>query len=156
MTDVNYWLMKSEPDAYSIDSLKNDGVTLWDGIRNYQARNFMRKMSIGDKVFFYHSNCKPPGIVGLMKVIDLKIVDPTQFDMRSKYYDPKSSHANPRWDCVKVEYLSKSNKMISLNELKILFKEEELLVVKKGNRLSIIPVQNHVAKILIEKIEKGH
>ena len=73
MTEPNYWLMKSEPDAYSIDTLKNDGVTLWDGIRNYQARNFMRKMNKGDKVFFYHSNCKPPGIVGLMEVIDLDL-----------------------------------------------------------------------------------
>ena len=76
MTEEKFWLMKSEPDAYSIDNLKNDGVTLWDGIRNYQARNFMRKMNKGDKVFFYHSNCKPPGIVGLMEVIDLNIVDP--------------------------------------------------------------------------------
>ena len=72
--EPSYWLMKSEPDAYSIDTLKNDGVTLWDGIRNYQSRNFMRKMNKGDKVFFYHSNCKPPGIVGLMEVIDLNIV----------------------------------------------------------------------------------
>ena len=79
MTEINYWLMKSEPDAYSIDTLKNDKETLWDGIRNYQARNYMRKMSIKDKIFFYHSNCKPPGIVGLMEVIDLNIVDPTQF-----------------------------------------------------------------------------
>ena len=83
MTEPNYWLMKSEPDAYSIDTLENDGVTLWDGIRNYQARNFMRKMNKGDKVFFYHSNCKPPGIVGLMEVIDLNITDPTQFDKDS-------------------------------------------------------------------------
>ena len=104
MTECNYWLMKSEPDAYSIDNLKNDGSTLWDGIRNYQARNFMRKMNKGDKVFFYHSNCKPPGIVGLMEVIDLNIVDPTQFDKDSKYFDPKSKHDNPRWDCVKVKY----------------------------------------------------
>ena len=153
MTDVNYWLMKSEPDAYSIDSLKNDGVTLWDGIRNYQARNFMRKMSIGDKVFFYHSNCKPPGIVGLMKVIDLGIIDPTQFEKESKYYDPKSKITNPRWDCVKVEYVFKSNKILSLNELKKLFSEEELLVVKKGNRLSIVPVKIDVAKILLKIIK---
>ena len=102
--EPSYWLMKSEPDAYSIETLKNDGVTLWDGIRNYQARNFMRKMNKGDKVFFYHSNCKPPGIVGLMEVIDLNIVDPTQFDKDSKYFDPKSKPDNPRWDCVKVEY----------------------------------------------------
>ena len=144
--------MKSEPDAYSIDNLKNEGVTLWDGIRNYQARNFMRKMEIGDKVFFYHSNCKPPGIVGLMEVIELNIVDPTQFDVGSKYYDPKSNPENPRWDCVKVKYIFKSKEILSLPELKILFKEEELLVVKKGNRLSIIPVQFDVAKIILEKI----
>jgi len=153
MTEEKFWLMKSEPDAYSIDSLKNDGVTLWDGIRNYQARNFMRKMSIGDKVFFYHSNCKPPGIVGLMKVIDLGIIDPTQFEKESKYYDPKSKITNPRWDCVKVEYVFKSNKILSLNELKKLFSEEELLVVKKGNRLSIVPVKIDVAKMLLKIIK---
>ena len=112
----------------------------------------MRKMHIGDKVFFYHSNCKPPGIVGLMEVIDLKIVDPTQFDKDSKYFDSKSKPDNPRWDCVKVKYKHKSNKIISLTELKILFSEDELLVVKKGNRLSILPIQNNVAKILLKKI----
>ena len=152
MTDVNYWLMKSEPDAYSIDTLKREGVTLWDGIRNYQARNFMRKMAIGDKVFFYHSNCKPPGIVGFMEVIDLNIVDPTQFQKESKYYDPKSSHEKPKWDCVKVKYLFKADKFISLHELKTLFNEEELLLVKKGNRLSIIPVEFEVAQLILEKI----
>ena len=150
--EPSYWLMKSEPDAYSIDTLKNDGVTIWDGIRNYQARNFMRKMNIGDKVFFYHSNCKPPGIVGLMEVIDLKIVDPTQFDKDSKYFDSKSKPDNPRWDCVKVKYISKSTRILSLPELKNLFSEDELLVVKKGNRLSILPGQNDIAKILLEKI----
>ena len=150
--EPRYWLMKSEPDAYSIDNLKNDGVTLWDGIRNYQARNFMRKMKKGDKVFFYHSNCKPPGIVGLMEVIDLNIIDPTQFEKDSKYFDPKSKTDNPRWDCVKVKYIFKSKKILSLNELKILFSEDELLVVKKGNRLSILPVRNDVAKILLKKI----
>ncbi len=152
MTESNYWLMKSEPDAYSIDTLKNDGVTLWDGIRNYQARNFMRNMHVGDKVFFYHSNCKPPGIVGLMEVTDLNIIDPTQFDKDSKYYDPNSKPENPRWDCVKVKFISKSNKILSLHELKILFSDDELLVVKKGNRLSILPVRDDVAKILLEKL----
>ena len=144
--------MKSEPDAYSIDNLQNDGVTLWDGIRNYQARNFMRNMHIGDKVFFYHSNCKPPGIVGLMEVIDLNIVDPTQFDKDSKYFDSKSKPEKPKWDCVKVKFTYKSNKILTLPELKILFSEDELLVVKKGNRLSILPVRNDVAKKLLEKI----
>ena len=153
MTDINYWLMKSEPDAYSIDSLKKDGITLWDGIRNYQARNYMRKMAINDKIFFYHSNCKPPGIVGLMEVIDLNIVDPTQFEEDSKYYDPKSKRENPRWDCVKVKYVFKSQSILSLPELKILFTEEELLVVKKGNRLSITPVRDDIAKIILEKLK---
>ena len=145
--------MKSEPDAYSIDDLKKDEVTLWDGIRNYQARNFMRRMKIGDKVFFYHSNCKPPSIVGFMEVIDLNIVDPTQFHEESKYYDPKSKRENPRWDCVKVKYLFKANKILSLPELKVLFNEEELLLVKKGNRLSIIPIENKIAKLILGRIK---
>ena len=154
MTEEKFWLMKSEPDAYSIDDLESDGVTLWDGIRNYQARNFMRKMEIGDKIFFYHSNCKPPGIVGLMEVIDLNIVDPTQFQQESNYYDPKSSHEKPKWDCVKVKFLSKADKFISLHELKTLFSEEELLLVKKGNRLSIIPIKIKIAELILEKINK--
>ena len=149
----SYWLMKSEPDAYSIDTLEKEKVTIWDGIRNYQARNFMRKMEIGDKVFFYHSNCKPPGIVGLMEVISKNIVDPTQFDKDSKYYDPKSTKQNPRWDCVKVKYLFKSKRIISLPELKSSFNEDQLLVVKKGNRLSILPVLNETANILIKMIQ---
>ena len=153
MPEDNYWIMKSEPEAYSIDTLKKDGITLWDGIRNYQARNFMRRMSLGDKVFFYHSNCKPPGIVGFMEVIDLNIVDPTQFDQNSKYFDSKSKPDNPRWDCVKVKYISKSNKILSLPELKILFNEEDLLLVKKGNRLSIIPIKIQIAKLILEKIK---
>tara|TARA_Y100000589_G_scaffold328698_1_gene373411 strand:+ start:2171 stop:2632 length:462 start_codon:yes stop_codon:yes gene_type:complete len=153
MTEPNYWLMKSEPDAYSIDTLAKEEVTIWDGIRNYQARNYMRKMAIGDKVFFYHSNCKPPGIVGLMEVIDKNLIDPTQFDKGSKYYDSKSDKLKPRWDCVKVKYLFKSKRLISLEELKSLFKEEELLVVKKGNRLSIVPVIEKSAILLLKLIK---
>ena len=151
--EPSYWLMKSEPDAYSIDTLQRDGATLWDGIRNYQARNFMRKMAIGDKVFFYHSNCKPPGIVGFMEVIGLNIIDPTQFQKESGYYDPKSSPEKPRWDCVKVKYLFKANKFLSLPELKTLFNEQELLLVRKGNRLSIIPIEINIAKLILEKIK---
>ena len=152
MTESNYWLMKSEPDAYSIESLEKDKITLWDGIRNYQARNYMRKMFIGDKIFFYHSNCKPPGIVGVMEVIDKNIVDPTQFDKKSKYYDPKSNISNPRWDCVKVKFVSKSEKLLSLPELRTLFNEKDLIVVKKGNRLSITPVKEKIAELIFKKI----
>jgi len=151
--ETKYWLMKSEPDAYSIDTLEREKETIWDGIRNYQARNFMRKMEIGDKAFFYHSNCKPPGIVGLMEIVSKNIIDPTQFDKNSKYYDSKSDKLNPRWDCVKVQFLLKSKKIISLQELRSLFNEEELLVVKKGNRLSIVPVIQESANLLISKLK---
>ncbi len=151
--EPNYWLMKSEPDAYSIDTLEKEKETIWDGIRNYQARNFMRKMEIGDQAFFYHSNCKPPGIVGLMEIISKDIIDPTQFDHNSKYYDSKSYKSNPKWDCVKVKFLFKSKNIISLEELKSQFNQDELLVVKKGNRLSILPVQKKSAKFLIDMIK---
>ena len=153
MNDVNYWLMKCEPDAYSIDTLKKDQFTLWDGIRNYQARNFMRKMEIGDKVFFYHSNCKPPGIVGLMEVSEKDLIDPTQFDKNSKYYDANSSEIKPRWDCVKVKFIFKSKNMLSLDQLKSSFNGEELLIVKKGNRLSITPVEKSIANQILTKLE---
>ena len=151
--EPNYWLMKSEPDAYSIETLEKEKETIWDGIRNYQARNFMRKMEIGDQAFFYHSNCKPPGIVGLMEIVNKNIIDPTQFDKNSKYYDSKSDKLNPRWDCVKVQFLCKSKKIISLQELRSLFNEDELLVVKKGNRLSILPVLQKSANLLIAKLK---
>ena len=153
MKEINYWLMKSEPDAYSIETLEKEKETIWDGIRNYQARNFMRKMEIGDQAFFYHSNCKIPGIVGLMEIVSKDIIDPTQFDIKSKYFDPKSDKSNPRWDCVKVKFLFKSKEIISLQELKSLFIEEELLVVKKGNRLSILPVIQKSADLLISKLK---
>ena len=150
--EPSFWLMKSEPDAYSIDDLKKDKFTIWDGIRNYQARNFMRKMNINDKVFFYHSNCKPPGIIGLMEVTEKDIIDPTQFDESSKYFDPKSKTSNPRWDCVKLKYLHKANKLLSLDELKAQFNEDDLIVVKRGNRLSITPIKVKIAKELLVKI----
>ena len=150
MTGINYWLMKSEPDAYSIKDLKSEKTTLWDGIRNYQARNFMRSMNTGDKAFFYHSNCNPPGIVGLMEITETRLIDPTQFDPKSKYYDPNSSTEKPRWDCSKLKYLGEFKSILSLNMLKETFNGEELLAVKKGNRLSIIPVPIKTAEILLK------
>ncbi len=144
--------MKSEPDAYSINQLKKDKQTLWDGIRNYQARNFMRSMNIGEKIFFYHSNCKPPGIVGLMQVIEKNIVDPTQFDVSSKYYDPKSTKENPRWDCVKVDYLGQYKIKLSLEELRAIYTPEDLQLIKKGNRLSILPIKENIAQNLIKRL----
>ena len=147
---MNYWLMKSEPEVYSMDDLKKEGQTLWDGVRNYQARNFMRTMAIGDSVFFYHSNTKIPGIVGLMEIIENNVIDPTQFDPQSDYYDPKSSSENPRWQTVKVKFVRAFPKIVSLDQLKQTFASGELLVVKKGNRLSVIPIATNIAeKILI-------
>ncbi len=136
-----YWLMKSEPDAYSIDDLERDRREPWDGIRNYQARNMMRDdMKIGDEVFFYHSNCKEPGIVGLMKVASKPYPDPTQFDPESKYYDPKSDPDDPRWCLVDVRYRRKLKRTIPLSELKAHPGLDGMLLTRKGNRLSITPV----------------
>jgi predicted RNA-binding protein with PUA-like domain len=142
---MRYWLMKSEPDVYSIDDLARDPEEIWDGVRNYQARNFLRTMAVGDRAFFYHSNTKPPGIVGLMTIIEADIVDPTQFDPSNKYYDPKSSPDNPRWRTVKVGYGETFLQAITLDQLKATFSPEELLVVKRGNRLSVMPVETPIA-----------
>lgn len=149
-----YWLMKSEPDVYGIDHLCRDTTTLWDGIRNYQARNFMRSMAIGDRAFFYHSNTKPPGIVGLMEVTETGLVDPTQFDPASKYHDPSSTPERPRWDCVRLRFLRKFPEMLSLDALRERFSVEELAVVRRGNRLSILPVPEATAQALLERLDR--
>jgi len=153
--EINYWLMKSEPEAYSINQLKEETITLWDGIRNYQARNFMRSMQKGDQAFFYHSNCKPPSIVGMMEVAKTGLIDPTQFDATSQYFDQKSSRDNPKWDCVQMKYIGLFNNSISLEELKKIYKPEELQVVRKGNRLSIIPVPRETAHDLLKRLGKA-
>lgn len=133
--------MKSEPDAYGIDDLARDRREPWDGIRNYQARNMMRDdMRIGDKVFFYHSNCKEPGIVGIAKVVSDAYPDPTQFDPESQYFDPKSSEEAPRWLLVDVEFIRKLKRTITLAELKAQPGLDGMILTRKGNRLSIMPV----------------
>lgn len=141
--------MKSEPDVYSIADLKRDRTSLWDGVRNYQARNYLRQMSQDDLVFFYHSNTKAPGIVGLMRVIEIGIADPTQFDRQSEYYDPKSTLNAPRWQTVSVEFVEEFAKLISLDLLKQEFTTDRLLLVKKGNRLSVMPINEDVAKKIL-------
>lgn len=146
---MRYWLMKSEPDVYSITDLERNPEEIWDGVRNYQARNFLREMQVGDQAFFYHSNTKPPGIVGLMSIIEADIVDPTQFDATSKYYDPKSDPQAPRWRTVKVGYIETFPQLLTLETLKAQFRPDELLVVKRGNRLSVMPVRDEIAAQLI-------
>jgi len=148
-----YWLMKSEPEVYGIDHLQREGTTLWDGIRNYQARNFMRAMQIGDQAFFYHSNSKPPGIIGLMEVIETQLIDPSQFDPNSKYFDPGATPEKPRWDCVKLRYVCQFERLLSLDSLRENFSPDELGVVKRGNRLSILPVEPSSAERLLDLLE---
>ncbi|NJO42700.1 MAG: EVE domain-containing protein [Cyanobacteria bacterium CRU_2_1] len=149
---MNYWLMKSEPAVYGIHDLARDKQTIWDGVRNYQARNFLRAMKTGDRVFFYHSNTAPPGIVGLMQVAKSGIDDPTQFDPQSHYYDPKSMPESPRWQTVIVEFVQEFPTLISLNILKQTFSPDDLWVVRPGNRLSVMPVSEAVAEKLLAMV----
>lgn len=141
---MNYWLMKSEPEVFGIDDLakRPKKTEPWDGVRNYQARNMMRdQMRRGDLAFFYHSNCEPPGIVGVMEVVREGYPDPTQFDPRSKYHDPKSDPDNPRWYLVDVRLKKRFGRLVSLAELR----EQapalgDFALLRKGNRLSVMPV----------------
>lgn len=136
-----HWLMKSEPDTFSIDDLKRKKQEPWDGVRNYQARNFMRDgMRVGDKVFFYHSNCAVPGIVGLAEVATEAYPDPSQFDPKSHYFDPKSTPEEPRWMLIEVKFVKKLARTISLEELKANEALSDMALVRKGNRLSVMPV----------------
>lgn len=135
------WLMKSEPDTYSIDDLKRDKKEMWDGIRNYQARNMMRDdMQVGDQIFFYHSSCKEPAIVGIARVASKPYPDPTQFDPDSKYFDPKSSPDDPRWCLVDIQFVRKMKRAITLGDLKSHPGLDDMILTRRGNRLSILPV----------------
>ncbi len=139
---MNFWLMKSEPDVFSIKNLKAKNKSGWDGVRNYQARNFMRdNMKLGDLILFYHSSCDNPGIAGLAKISRTSHPDPTQFDKKSNYYDPKATLDNPRWFMVEVEFVEEFDQIISLQTLKNIKELSDLPVVKKGSRLSINPVK---------------
>ncbi len=139
---MNYWLMKSEPDAFSVDDLaaRPNKTEPWTGVRNYQARNFMRDgMKRGDPVFFYHSSCAQPGIVGIMKVSKKAYPDETQFDRESDYFDPKATRKNPRWVHVDVKF-TKKTRLVSIEELRSHPELESMQVLRRGNRLSITPV----------------
>lgn len=148
----NYWLFKTEPDAFSIDDLasKPDQTEPWDGVRNYQARNFMRDIAhIGDEVFIYHSSCKNIGIAGIAKIVKEAYPDPLQFNPDSKYYDPKSSRENPRWVCVDVKFVAKFSQVLPLNVIKQNPSITQLGLVKKGGRLSVMPVEPNEWVVLL-------
>lgn len=141
---MNYWLIKSEPDVFGVDDLaaRPDRTEHWDGVRNYQARNYMRdEMKIGDRVFFYHSNCKPPGIVGICEVASAPYPDHTAFDPDSKYFDAGSDPADPRWVMVDIRLRRRTKRLISLDELKQhADRLDGFALVRRGNRLSVMPV----------------
>jgi predicted RNA-binding protein with PUA-like domain len=143
---MNYWLLKSEPDVFSIDDLKKQKTTLWDGVRNYQARNFLKAMQVGDLAFFYHSSTEPPGIVGLCQVLETHIADPSQFDPQSPYFDPGSTGDNPRWWTVRVGFVEKFKQVLTLELLRQEFSPDELILLRRGNRLSVMPVAVEVAE----------
>jgi predicted RNA-binding protein with PUA-like domain len=146
---MQYWLMKSEPSCYGIDDLKRDRVGRWDDVRNYQARNFMRDMKKGDRVLFYHSSTDPTGVVGLAEIAREAYSDPTQFDTTSYKCDPKSTKENPRWVSVDLKFKEKFKEPVTLSELKLDPYFEDMLVVKRGMRLSVQPVaEKHFKRIL--------
>ena len=151
---MRYWLMKSEPDVYSIDDLARDKTTAWEGVRNYQARNFMRdQMKLGDQVFFYHSNCEEPGIVGIAEVCRLAYPDESQFDPKSEYYDPKSTRANPRWLNVDVRFVKKIGP-VTLAELRKHQALANMRILQRGNRLSVTPVDPAEWKYVLKLAER--
>jgi len=140
---MGYWLMKSEPEEFSIDDLKArpNHTEPWDGVRNYQARNMMRdEMKLGDRVFIYHSNCEIPGIAGIAKIVREAYPDPTALDPDDKHYDPKSDPDDPRWFLVEVKFVRKLKRVVSLTEIKAEPVLRNMPLVRRGNRLSVMPV----------------
>jgi predicted RNA-binding protein with PUA-like domain len=147
-----YWLMKSEPDTYGIDDLVREKRNMWEGCRNYVVRNYIRDdMQIGDLAFFYHSNIPPVGIVGVMKIVSEAYPDPTQWDPNSDYFDPKSKKENPRWYVRDVEFVRKFKRTITLAELREIPGLEEMVVTRKGNRLSICRVTPQEWEIIMNQ-----
>ena len=149
------WLMKSEPDVYGYDDLERDGRTPWDGIRNYQARNFMRdEMAIGDRVLFYHSNATPPGVAGLAEVVSEPYPDPTQFDPDSPYHDPKATREEPRWMLVDIAPVRRLPRLVALAEIKADPALADLALVRRGNRLSVMPVGDEEADRIVAMADR--
>ena len=145
----SYWLMKSEPEVFSIQALARAKKTHWEGVRNYQARNHLRAMSVDDLVLFYHSNADPPGVAGVARVCREAYPDATQFDAKSHYYDAKSPRDEPRWSLVDVEFVEELAEFVPLEQLKADPELEGMLVIKKGMRLSVQPVEvAHFRRVL--------
>ena len=144
---MQYWLFKSEPDAYGIDRLEREGRTEWTGVRNFQARNNMVAMRKGDRGFFYHSSTKPPGIVGVCEVVREAYPDFTQFDRASEYYDPASNPEKPKWKMVDVAYVEKFPQILTLDEMRAMPELEGMTLLRRG-RLSVQPVEERYWKVI--------
>lgn len=142
------WLMKTEPDVFGIDDLARKRVEHWDGVRNFQARNHMRAMKLDDRVLFYHSSADPPGVAGLARVCRTAYPDFTSFDPKSKYYDPKSAPESPRWSMVDVEFVEKFARLVPLDELRRTKGLEDMLLLRRGMRLSVQPVTGKQFQII--------
>ena len=149
---MQYWLFKSEPDTFSFDDLKSMGQSPWDGVRNYQARNYIRTMKPGDLGFFYHSRVSPPGIVGICRVISEPKPDLSALDPKGKYYDPKATPEDPRWTLVDVAFEEPLKRFVALDELKEHKLLREMVVARKGSRLSITPVTPQEWKTLLKLV----
>ena len=144
-----YWLMKTEPESFSIDDLERVKVEPWSGVRSMFARFHMRNMTVGDPILFYHSSCEPPGVAGLAKVVRTRVIDETQFDPASKYYDPKATREKPIWDCVDVELVARLPRFVSLGEIRADLVCADMMLLKRGMRLSVQPIdEQHYARIV--------
>jgi predicted RNA-binding protein with PUA-like domain len=152
---LDHWLFKTEPDAYSIERLEREGRTEWSGVRNFQARNNMIAMKLGDRGFFYHSSTKVPGIVGICEVIREAYPDFTQFDPKSDYYDPSSSPEKPKWKMVDVGFIERFPEIISLEELKTRSELEGMTLLRRGSRLSVQPVEEMFWKLILKRRGSG-
>ncbi|HJU08307.1 MAG TPA: EVE domain-containing protein [Rhodanobacteraceae bacterium] len=147
---MNRWLMKTEPDTFSIDDLKRVRIEPWNGVRNYQARNHIRAMKKGDAVLIYHSSCTVPGVAGIGEVASAPYPDPTQFDPKSDYFDAGSDRADPRWSLVDVRFKRKLKRVITLDEIKALRNLGDFALTRRGNRLSVLPVTEAQWKAILD------
>ncbi len=150
MAVQKYWLLKSEPSAYSIDDFKRDGTTIWEGVRNYQARNFMRDdMRTGDLFLFYHSNTDPTGVAGIGKIVEVGVPDPSALDAKSDYFDPKATSEKNSWITVRVQFMKKLPALVSLETIKEHTTLKKMLVAQKGIRLSVQPVTSEAFETIL-------
>lgn len=160
-----YWLVKSEPSVFSIDDLAKSPMqtSCWDGVRNYQARNFMKNMAVGDHVLFYHSNANPPAVAGIAEVVKPAYPDPTQFDKKNRHYDPGSDPSSPRWEMVDIKYVRKFSHPVTLDQLRKEINLKRMVLLQKGSRLSVQPVRplewrlilSLVSRSLLQKTGRG-